>query len=241
MLKKKNIAVIPARGGSKRIPKKNIADFCGKPMIAWTIEAAQQAKIFDRILVSTDDSETASIAKDYGVEVPFLREEAKDDVTPVSGATLVALGQVTNILHEEYETVVQLMANCPLRRAEDIIAAYKNFIGVKAEFQLSCFKFGWMNPWWAVHLPDGKHPSAVFPEALKTRSQDLPPLYCPTGAVWIANIDALRHAGTFYGPGHIFYPMDWTSAVDIDDQDDLKMAKVVFFSQQDEKAVKAAH
>jgi len=237
MVEKKTIAIIPARGGSKRIPKKNIIDFFGKPMIAWTIEAAQESKIFDRILVSTDDPEIAAIAKEYGLEVPFLREEAKDDHTPISGATLAALRQVEQILGEEYETVVQLMANCPLRRCEHIVQAYHHFVEAKALFQLTCFRFNWMNPWWAFHLNDQGQPSAIFPEALKTRSQDLPLLYCPTGAIWIAKVSAFKKAGTFYGPGHSFYPIDWKAAVDIDDKDDLEMARAVFLMEQQAKAI----
>ncbi len=239
MLKKKTIAVIPARGGSKRIPKKNTIDFFGKPLIAWTIEAAQKSGIFDRILVSTDDPQAAAIAKGCGLDVPFLREGATDDVTPISVATLVALGQVEKNLNETYETVVQLMANCPLRGSEEIVSSYENFKKSGSDFQVSCFPFGWMNPWWASHLPDGKHPSPLFPDALKQRSQDLPPLYCPTGAIWIANTGALKKAGTFYGPGHIFFPMDWKAAVDIDDEDDLEMAKAVFLVEQEkQKALK---
>ncbi|WP_218661654.1 cytidylyltransferase domain-containing protein, partial [Enterobacter cloacae] len=70
-----NVAIIPARGGSKRIPRKNIKEFCGKPMIAWSIEAAQKSGVFDRIIVSTDDAEIAEVARQYGAEVPFMRPE----------------------------------------------------------------------------------------------------------------------------------------------------------------------
>ena len=70
-----NVAIIPARGGSKRIPRKNIKEFCGKPMIAWSIEAAQKSGVFDRIIVSTDDEEIAEVARKYGAEVPFMRPE----------------------------------------------------------------------------------------------------------------------------------------------------------------------
>src|SRR4051812_19986287 len=102
MVKRKNIALIPARGGSKRIPHKNIAPFQGKPLIAWTIEAAQQTGLFDRIFVSTDDPKIASVAQEYGVEVPFLRTEAKDDITPVSKATIHALKQIEGHYQETF-------------------------------------------------------------------------------------------------------------------------------------------
>ncbi|MEY8200018.1 MAG: acylneuraminate cytidylyltransferase family protein [Colwellia sp.] len=223
----KKIAIIPARGGSKRIPRKNIMDFCGKPMIAWTIEAAREAACFDRIVVSTDDEEIAAIAKEYGAEVPFLRVEKSDDYSPISEATISALKQAEQHWQESYSTVVQLMANCPIRNAYDIKNAVTNFEQISAEFQLSAFKYGWMNPWWAAKLNEDRTPQQVYPEAMTKRSQDLDDLYCPTGAIWIANASLLKKFGTFYGDGHVFEIMPWTSAVDIDDLEDLLMAKSV--------------
>ena len=105
----KIIAVIPARGGSKRIPKKNIIDFMGKPMIAWTIEAAIESKLFDRVIVSTDDEEFALIAKQYGCDVPFLRDSNSDDITPVSLATIRAVEQAEIYFNEEYDIVIQII------------------------------------------------------------------------------------------------------------------------------------
>lgn len=227
MVKKRSIAVIPARGGSRRIPHKNIIDFMGKPLIAWTIEAAQDAGIFERILVSTDDAKIADIARDFGVDVPFLRDRNYDDQATVSEATITALDQVEHELHEHYEIVVQLMANCPLRKSDDIINAWHNFKRVETSFQISCFKFGWMNPWWAATLDSKGNPTPIFPEKIKSRSQDQPDLYCPSGAIWIADTEPLMRAGTFYGPGYIFHPLEWRAAIDIDDRQDLEMAQAL--------------
>lgn len=224
----KTIAVIPARGGSKRIPRKNIMDFMGKPLIAWTVEAAKESGVFDRIVVSTDDKETARIVEKLGVEVPFFREEATDDQSPVSVATIAAINQAQAHWHEEYDVVVQLMANCPLRGSKEIVDSYNNFKRGNAHFQLSCFKFGWMNPWWAMRLDDQQRHEFLFPEALKMRSQDLADLFCPTGAIWIARISQLLVDKTFYGKGHTFFPIDWKSAVDIDNYEDVDFAKAVF-------------
>lgn len=222
------IAIIPARGGSKRLPKKNILDFFGRPMIAWTIQAALESECFDRVLVSTDAPQIAKVAKHWGAEVPFLRQTAADDYTPVSEATITALNQARAYWQEDYETVVQLMPNCPLRSAKDIQMALAAFAASAANFQISCFRFGWMNPWWSVTLTDDRQPQPQFPEAQMQRSQDLPPLYCPTGAIWIAHAIALRQAASFYGPGHQFHPISWTSAVDIDDAEDLEFARAVY-------------
>ncbi len=224
----KHIAIILARGGSKRLPHKNILDFHGKPMLAWTIEAALQSAQYSHVLVSTDDAETADIARSFGAEVPFLRDTGADDITPSSEATLNALRQAEQYWGEQFDVVSQLMANCPLRNADDIKAAVHNFINEDAESQICSFRFGWMNPWWAVKLDAQGMPEYLFPEARVSRSQDLPPLYCPSGAIWIARGPVLKSAKTFYAPNHIFHSISWISAMDIDDAEDLEMAKACF-------------
>jgi len=218
----KIIAVIPARGGSKRVPRKNIIPFLGKPLIAWTIEAAQKSGIFDRIVVSTDDHEIAKVSKAYGAEVPFLRDTGADDHAPVTDGTLRTLLQLEEI-GDQYDIVVQLFAVCPLRNAQEIIDSVEYFKNNKLEFLISCFKYTWMNPWWAVTLDNKNRPNWVF-ENTQKRSQDLPELFSPTGAIWIANVNALKLSKNFYGPGHVFWEMDWKTAVDIDNYEDIELA-----------------
>lgn len=230
----KYIAIILARGGSKRLPRKNIVDFHGKPMIAWTIEAALQSRLYDQVLVSTDDPEIAEIALSFGAQVPFLRDSAADDITPSSEATLAALRQAEQHWGEQFHVVSQLMANCPLRDTDDITAAVQNFIERDAESQICSFRFGWMNPWWAARLDEQGNPDYLFPEARFARSQDLPPLYCPSGAIWVARVPVLKSAKSFYSPNHIFHPLSWMSAMDIDDAEDLEMAKACFLIKKDQ-------
>lgn len=233
MVRPAAIAIIPARGGSKRIEGKNIMDFFGRPMMAWTIDAARESGLFSRIVVSTDDENIAAIAREQGVEVPFLRQSHGDDNAPVSAATAHALEQAEEAFGEHYDAVCQLMPNCPLRTAHDISQAFTSFTARDADFQISCFKFGWMNPWWAVKLGADGHPVPLFPDARAQRSQDLEDLYCPTGAIWIAQARALKASRDFYADGHVFEPLDWTSAVDIDDLEDLAMARAVFLMRQE--------
>lgn len=222
------IAIILARGGSKRLPRKNILDFHGKPMLAWSVLAAIESGMYHRVLVSTDDDEIAAIARRYGAEVPFLRDKAADDLATSSEATLAALRQAEQHWGESYSSVSQLMANCPLRNSDDIQAAVKNFDGRNAPAQMSCFKFGWMNPWWAIKLDVDGRWSPQFPDALKQRSQDLPELFCPSGAIWIGSTEALKEYRTFQIADRIYLPMHWVSAMDIDDESDLAMAKACF-------------
>lgn len=236
-MNKRIIAVIPARGGSKRIPRKSIVDFCGKPMIAWTIEAARSSSLFSRILVSTDDPEIMGIAQQHGAESPFLRDRAADDASSAAEATLVALEQAQSHWNEQYDIVVQLMPNCPLRSSDDIVAAFARFRDSEAPFLVTCFKYGWMNPWWAHRVDDHGHADPLFKDALSRRSQDLEPLYCPSGAIWIADVAALKASKTFYAPGHIFHPLGWMSALDIDDAEDLDMARAVSVVRRDRAAV----
>ena len=224
----KIIAVIPARGGSKRIPLKNIIDFIGKPIIAWTIEAAQKTKLFDRIIISTDSSEIANVSKVYGLDVPFFRNDKNDDISTVTEATLVAIHQAEVYYNEKYDVVVQLMANAPLRDEEDIQVHIKNFVESKKSFQISSFKFGWMNPWWAFKINKNGSHEWMLKEGIGKRSQDLDELFCPTGAIWIAKVEALKKAGTFYGPDYNFCEINWKHAVDIDNFEDLEFAKAVF-------------
>ena len=222
-----NIAIIPARGGSKRIPLKNIIDFNGKPMIAWTIEAALKTGLYSKVLVSTDSKEIAEISTSFGAEVPFLRTGNADDITPVSEATCDALIQAEEYWDTTFDTATQLMANCPLRSAIDIVNFNNEFSNRDVDFLLSCFKFGWMNPWWAFKFTEENDHSFLFPTALAQRSQDLDDLFCPTGSIWMADSKALKREKTFHGADKQFVQIDWVAAVDIDDEDDLDMAKLI--------------
>jgi CMP-N-acetylneuraminic acid synthetase len=224
----KVIAVIPARSGSKRIPKKNIVDFMGKPIVAWTINAAIKSNIFDRIILSTDSEEIASVAREFGLEVPFLRTDKNDDISPVTEATIIAVKQAERYYNEKYDLVVQLMPNAPLRDEIDINNHFNSFVNCKLDFQISSFKFGWMNPWWAFKQNQDGTNEWMLKEGVNKRSQDLEDLFCPTGVIWIAKVDKLIESNTFYGPGYKFCEIDWKHAVDIDNYEDLKFAEAVF-------------
>ena len=193
-------------------------------MIVWTILAALESDCFDRILVSTDSEEIAEVSISAGASVPFLRQQGADDEAPSSLATIGAVKQAEAYWRTRFDRIAQLMPNCPLRDVVHVRAAMDNFQRLNVAYQISCFRLGWMNPWWAVKLDVDMTPTRLFPEALSKRSQDLEHLYCPSGAIWIAGRDSLLEAGTFYGPGHRFFPMDWIGAVDIDDMDDYRMA-----------------
>jgi N-acylneuraminate cytidylyltransferase len=218
------LAVIPARLGSRRVPRKNIRDLLGRPAISYSIEAALESDLFDRVIVSTDAEEIASVARAHGADVPFLREPAlADDQTHVSVVTADALERIDP--DHRVTAVAQLLPNCPLRNADDVRASYAQFEESGADAQLSVTQYGWQNPWWASRLSAGGTLEPVFPEAMTQRSQDLAELYCPTGAVWWARAAVLRRGRTFHVAGRTGWVMPWHRAVDIDTEDDWQMAE----------------
>lgn len=219
-----NLAVIPARGGSKRLPRKNVLLLAGEPLIAHSIRAAITSGVFDKVVVSTDDLEIAEVARRYGAEVPFMRDpHLADDHTPVSQATVDA---VTRLLAHgfTFDRVAQLMPNCPLRNADDVRDSLAAFDAQAFASQVSVTRYGWQNPWWALERgPDGAA-RPLFQEQLMRRSQDLPALFCPTGAVWWADATALMNHGTFHLHERALFELPWHRAVDIDDSDDFELA-----------------
>lgn len=224
------LAVIPARGGSKRVPGKNVRLLHGKPAIQYSIDAALQSGLFERIIVSTDDSKIAELAISLGAEAPFLRSpELADDYTPASTVTLDAIARVDADSH--FRAVCQLMPNCPLRNAQDILDSYEQFSASGAVTQISITSFGWLNPWWSVRRNAELGLEHVMPEMVDKRSQDLPPLFCPTGAVWWADCDGLKKAGTFHTAGKRGWEIPWQRSVDIDSEDDWKMAEALMLMQ----------
>ena len=223
---KKVIAIIPARKNSKRVKNKNIIDFNGKPMIYWTIKAARESKIFDRIVVSTDSEKIAKISKRYGAEVPFLRSnELADSKTHVEKATLDCLIKSEKLFNIKYSYVCQLMPNAPLRSSIDIRNAYKDFKKNNYSSQISCIKPAGHNLWWSFKMNKNKKIFKIFPQKYSKRSQDLDELYCPTGAIWFAKSIIFKKKKTFFVDSLVGYEIDWVNGIDIDTQEDLKLAR----------------
>lgn len=231
MVENKNdrVAIILARGGSKRIPNKNIIDFFGKPLLAWTIEAALETNLFETVLVSTESEQIAEVALKYGAKVPFIRNANFDDFSSSSEATITALKQLQEFNSKNYKTVVQLMANCPLRTASNIKEQLHYFESFEKRISIfSGFKYGMFNPWWAHRFDNNGNYSKMLENNEATRSQDLPKLICPSGATWVSEVSSLYEANTFYSKGYGFYEMEWNEAVDIDDYDDFLLAKAAY-------------
>jgi N-acylneuraminate cytidylyltransferase len=209
------------------VPGKNLRPFRGRPLVCHTIEAAVTCGLFSRIVVSTDSEAIAEIAAAAGAEVPFLRApELADDHTPVSLATVDAVERVDPAA-STYTAVAQLMPACPLRSPEDILASYAQFVGSEADAQLSVSRYVLQSPWWAMRRSESHVLEPVFPDWVTARSQDLPAIVCPTGAVWWARTETLRLARTFHVAGRTGWEIPWPRGLDIDTEDDWALAEAL--------------
>ena len=217
------IAIIPARGGSKRIPRKNIKLFHGKPLIAYSIEAAIKSGIFDRIIVSTDDLEIAKVAKEYGAEIPFLRPE---NISDDYATTAAVISHALNWFQAKEITVDYsccIYATAPFIRCEDIIGSFKKLIKSKASYCFSVASFPAPIQRAFMISSDGRI-QMNQPEHLETRSQDLEDMhhdagqfYWSCGNAWSENPFLFSEISTpWILPRHLVQdidtPEDWSHA-----------------------------
>jgi len=208
----KILAIIPARGGSKGIPRKNIKPLAGKPLIAWTIEAALKAQCIDRVIVSTEDEEIALVAKQFGAEVPFLRPLAlAQDDTPGIAPVLHAIEQ-----SRDYDWVLLLQPTSPLRSVEDIEGIIRFCRDEAAPSAVSVTQVS-KHPFWMYQRDDQNRMQPLIlnrPEI--TRRQDLPSAYALNGALYLARTDWLIQKQGFIGPETLGYVMPEERSVDLD-------------------------
>jgi len=222
---RKLLAIIPARGGSKRLPNKNILDLAGKPLIVWTIDAAKQSKYIDRIVVSTDSSRIAETALKAGAEVPFLRPEtlAQDDTSTyeVVDHTLTELRNHGN----QYECLLLLQPTSPLRTAEHIDSATDLFTTKNADAVISVTEVDHLNEW-SGDIPESLCLEQFFQGKAEKRSQELSAKYRINGAIYLVNISKLLEHKTFFLSKNIFaYPMEKEKSIDVDTQFDFQLAE----------------
>lgn len=219
---KKILAIIPARGGSKRLPRKNVLSIAGKPLISWSIEAAKNSKYIDKIKVSTDNVEIAAVAQEFGVPTPFLRPEelASDTATTLS----VILHELNNSV-EDVDIVIVLQPTSPLRTTRHIDEAIELFeqnIAVSVVSVTECEH----SPLWTNTLPKNRSMyNFITPEKLK-RSQDLDTYFRLNGAIYIYDVSTLiERNAIFYCKDTYAYVMGSEFSVDIDNYQDFKLAE----------------
>jgi N-acylneuraminate cytidylyltransferase len=222
------LGVILARGGSKGLPRKNVRDLAGKPLIAWTIEAGQEAEYLDRLILSSDDDEIMAVAKEYGCEVPFRRPDvlAEDDTSSMD-ALLHALDQV-----ETHDYVVLLQPTSPLRTADDIDASIARCHETEAPACVTVTETD-KPPQWMYTFGEGNKLEPVMDQDERiTRRQEAPTIYVPNGAVYVAGAAWLREHETFYTDATIGHPMPPERSVDVDASIDLAWCSFLQTSSQ---------
>ncbi len=223
---KKILALIPARGGSKGIPGKNIKEFCGKPLIAWAIEAARQSNLVSRVIVSTDYSDIAATAKKFGAEVPFMRPaELAQDTTPTLPVMIHAVNYLRETENYNPDYVLLLEPTSPGRQARQIKEVIKLMLKTEADSVVSVTEVpGRFSPFWQFKVGDDKRMEIFTGGNFKniiTRRQNLPKTYTRDGAIYLFKTRLLFEAEpSIYGEDARAYIMDPAYSLDIDTPED---------------------
>ena len=224
----RTLGVIPARGHSKSIPRKNLAPVLGRPLIAYTIEAALQAGRLSRTIVSTDDAEIAAISRQYGAEVPFVRPaELATDQAYSLPVMQHALREVERQEGVAYDAVVMLQPTAPLREAADIDAAVDLLVQSGADAVISVVEVGGHHPFRMKQvLPDGRLVNYIERgfEDMRPR-QELPPVYLRNGALYLTRRHVLLEQSSFSGQRCMAYVMPAERSVNIDSPLDLVLVE----------------
>jgi len=221
------IAIIPARAGSKRIPRKNIRLFGGQPMISWSIKAAQDSGLFDEIIISTDDVEIADIAKDLGASVPFIRpEEISGDHTPIKEVVTHAIKAFT-AENQEPELVCCIFATAPFIQQSDLISALDKVQDENTSFSFPIARFS-ASIQRAIKLDDAGHAGMFTPEAFNSRSQDLEPAYFDAGQFYWGRTQAWLQPHVMFSDISSPIVIPAFRVQDIDSEDDWTRAEYLF-------------
>ncbi len=234
-MKPRTLALIPARGGSRRLPRKNILPLGGRPLIAWSIEAALAARSVTRVIVSTDDSEIAAVARALGAEVPFMRPPALAGDTASGEAVVLHALDFFEATGERYDRLLLLQPTSPLRTAEDIDGAARLMSERDAHAVISVCPCDHPPEWSNTLPPDGSLRAFFRPGVRGTRSQDLPTSYRLNGALYLYDWQHLaRQRSLAMDDKGYAWIMPRERSVDIDTALDLRFAEVLL--QQREAA-----
>ena len=217
------LAIIPARGGSKRLPRKNVLDLCGKPLIAHTIEAGLKSNYIDKVIVSSDDKEILEISKKFGAKTVKRPDELASDLA----TTFDAIKHTIDNNIDKYDYIVLLQPTSPLRNEKHIDEAIELLEEKKANAIISVCEME-HSPLWSNTLPNnGSMKGFLRDEILNKRSQDLEKYYRLNGAIYICRTDKLLEEKTFILKDEIYaYKMSRKFSIDIDEEIDFKLAKI---------------
>jgi CMP-N-acetylneuraminic acid synthetase len=224
---KKILAVIPARGGSKGVPRKNIRELAGKPLIAWTIESAKKSKYIDRLILSSEDAEIIEVAKSYGCEVPFVRPiELAQDGAPGIEVVLDAVQRCPGYTH-----VLLLQPTSPFRTHKHIDAFIEDFNQKKINCSVSVTTPD-KHPMWTFSMTEKSVLSPFFKDTIPSNRQSLPTAYVLNGALYMSDINWLRKNKSFMSSETNGFYMSPESALDIDTELDFEICEYLMEKKQ---------
>ena len=222
-----NVCIIPARGGSKRIPRKNIKEFNGKPLIAYSIEAALKSGCFDRVVVSTDDNEIANTAMSFGAEIPFLRPAKLSNDMIATAPIIKHAIEWLEQTGEQFNSVCCLYATAPFIQAETIALAYEQFKSSKAEYCFSVTSFA--SPIQrAFKFTKQNRIEMFYPKYYKRRSQDLIEAYHDAGQFYWGKTEVFKQLKPIYSKFSSPYILPRYLVLDIDTMEDWKHAEFMY-------------
>lgn len=224
---KKIIAIIPARGGSKGIPNKNIVDLCGKPLIQYSIDAAQNSKYIDKVIVSTDSEKIAEVSRKCGANVPFLRPESiSGDVARSSDVVIHGIDFLKENYGDEYDYVILLQPTSPLRTAKHIDKAIELCINSDSSSLVSVKEVN-ENPIIMRTIENNKLNEVLKFDGDNLRRQDLPKFYIFNGAIYITTVDFIKDNMVFVDDNTLPFIMEEQVSIDIDNMIDLKVVEYI--------------
>lgn len=230
-----NLAIITARGGSKRIPRKNIKEFCGRPIIQYSIEAAINSRSFHEVMVSTDDNEIAEISRECGASVPFMRSEKNsNDFASTADVIKEVLDQYEH-LGIEFDNFCCVYPTAPFVSGELLDNAMEHMVKNNADSLMSVVKFSFP-PQRAVYI-DNNRIHMRWPENLNKRSQDLQPLYHDAGQFYIMNVAAFRKHNMLITDCTVPFILEETQVQDIDNMEDWVLAELKFNYLKERKEI----
>jgi len=220
------LGLIPAKGGSQRLARKNVLPLGGRPLIQWAIEAATKSGVFDKLLVSTEDREIAEMAISFGAQVPFMR--TNDLARDPAGVVDVALHVIERLrqLGELFDVLIVMLPTCPFRSASDIQEALRLFRKNDARFLMSVTRSD-HNPYNAMNLEEGGWLNPCFPDLIGSKPGRFPPAFRANGAIHVLDIPAFEASRSYYTQPLLAYVMPPERSVDIDSAIDLKMAEAL--------------
>lgn len=222
----KKIAIITARGGSKRIPRKNIKEFCGKPILAYSIEAALDSGMFDEVMVSTDDEEIAEVAREYGAKVPFYRcEKTSNDYASTNEVIMEVLAEYKK-QGEHFDVACCIYPTAPFVTAERLKLAVEQLIEKDAESVMPVVRFSFP-PQRSVVMENG-FLKFKWPEYMMSRSQDLEPFYHDVGQFYCLRVESFLAKNRLIMDRTVPLEISDLEAQDIDNEEDWKIAEMKY-------------